>query len=243
MSSYGPLAAFYDSLTEDVGYGELYRYLRRHLTGVNLRRVLDMACGTGSLALLFAEQGIETVGMDLSRDMVARAKEKCRAGLPLSFEQGNMADFSLEKKVDAVVCMLDSFNYLTDPVDAVSAIGCFYEALNHGGKLIFDVRPRRQLMDFDDQMFMDETEDVVCVWRTEFDEEENLCYYDMDLFIREGDLWHREREEHVEYAYRLRWLRQTLLEAGFTDVRFFGDRSMMAPSPDDGRVFITAGKE
>jgi len=243
MSSYGPLAAFYDSLTEDVAYEQLYAYLMEHFQGVKLRRLLDMACGTGSLSLLFAEKGVETVGMDLSGEMVARAREKCREELPLSFAEGNMADFTLEQPVDGLVCMLDSFNYLLDPADAVNAISCFYKALNPGGKLIFDVRPRRQLMDFDDQMFMDETEDVVCIWRTEFDETENLCYYDMDLFIREGDTWRREREEHVEYAYRLRWLRQVLLEAGFTDVRFFGDRTMTAPGPDDARVFITARKE
>lgn len=247
MSAYGPLAEFYDSLTEDVDYPGLYGYLMWHFAqgGVKPRRVLDMACGTGSLSMLFASRGIETVGMDLSEDMLVRAREKAQTckGNPPEFLQGNMADFSVSQPVDGLVCMLDSFNYLTDPAQGVSAIRCFYKALAPGGMLIFDVRPRRQLMDFDGQMFMDETEDVFCTWRTEFSEEENLCFYGMDIFIREGDLWRREQEEHYEYAYRLRWLKEQLLAAGFADIRFYGDRTMAQPGPEDERVFITARKE
>lgn len=244
MSAYSALADFYDSLTEDVDYPGLYAYLMWHFRrgGVRLRRVLDMACGTGSLSMLFAQRGIETIGMDLSADMLRHARGKS-VGLGDNrpgFLQGSMANFSLAEPVDGLVCMLDSFNYLTDPADGVSAIECFYKALMPGGMLIFDVRPRRQLMAFDGQMFMDETEDVCCIWRTEFNPEENLCFYGMDIFVREGDCWRREQEEHYEYAYRLRWLRMQLASAGFTDICFYGDRTMAPPGPEDERVFITA---
>ncbi len=246
MSPYGPLARWYDSLTEDVDYPGLYDYLLdlMHREKVRPESVLDMACGTGSLSAIFVENGIKCYGMDLSEDMLARAREKYgeMEHAPV-FLQGNMAEFSLPEQVDVIVCMLDSFNYLTDPMDAVSAIDCFYKALAPGGMLIFDVRPRKQLMDFDGQMFMDETEDVVCIWRTEFDEEENLCFYGMDIFIREGDMWRREREEHYEYAYRLRWLREQMKNRGFEKIRLYGDRTLTPPEPEDERVFITARKD
>ena len=246
MSPYGPLASWYDSLTEDVDYEGLYEYLMAHLrrNGVKPEKVLDMACGTGSLSILFAENGSKVYGMDLSVDMLTRGCKKVLGmeNAPL-FLHGNMADFKLPEQVDVLVCMLDSFNYLVDPADGVSALRCFAQALRPGGMLIFDVRPRRRLMEFDGQMFMDENEDVVCIWRTEFDEEENICFYGMDIFIREGDMWRREREEHYEYAYRLRWLRQQLQEAGFSQVGFFGDRTMTLPGDEDERVFITARKD
>lgn len=247
MSAYGPLADYYDSLTEDVDYRGLYSYLMWHFKegGVKLRRLLDMACGTGSLSMLFAARGVETLGMDLSGDMLVRANEKTQdlTGNRPCFRQGDMADFRLDEPVDGLVCMLDSFNYLTSPADGAAALRCFYEALAPGGMLIYDVRPRRQLMDFDGQMFMDETDDVCCIWRTEFDLEENLCFYGMDIFIREEGLWRREQEEHYEYAYRLRWLREQMERIGFRNIRFFGDRTMTMPGPEDERVFITARKE
>ena len=247
MTAYGPLADFYDRLTEDVDYRSLYGYLMWHFTegGVKLRRLLDMACGTGSLSFQFASRGVETLGMDLSGEMLERAREKAKEfrGTPPQFFQGDMSDFHLSEPVDGLVCMLDSFNYLTDPADGVSALACFYEALAPGGMLIYDIRPRRQLMAFDGQMFMDETEDVCCIWRTEFDLEENLCFYGMDIFVREGELWRRHREEHYEYAYRLRWLKARMEDIGFRDIRVYGDRTMASPTTEDARVFITARKE
>lgn len=246
MSAYGALASYYDSLTQDVDYAGLHAYLMAHFRrgNVKLRRVLDMACGTGSLSYLFAADGVKTLGMDLSQEMLDRAGEKaaCFAGTAPEFRQANMADFQVDKPVDGLVCMLDSFNYLVDPAEGVSALRSFYRALALGGMLIFDVRPRKQLMAFDGQMFMDETEDVVCIWRTEFDAAENFCYYGMDIFSREGDLWRRNQEEHVEYAYRLRWLRQEMEAIGFQNIGFWGDRTMAAPGAEDERVFITARK-
>ena len=247
MSAYGPLASFYDQLTEDVDYRGLYAYLMWHFNsgGVTLRRVLDMACGTGSLSMQFAARGVETLGMDLSEEMLGRAREKAEnaKGPAPEYSLADMCDFSVPEPVDGLVCMLDSFNYLTDPADGIRALVCFYEALAPGGMLIFDIRPRRQLMAFDGQIFMDETDDVCCIWRTEFDESENICFYGMDLFIREGDLWKRSREEHYEYGYRLRWLKMEMEKIGFRQIRFYGDRTMAPPTERDERVFITARKE
>ena len=246
MSSYGPLADWYDSLTEDVDYEGLYAYLmaifRRN--GIQPDTVLDMACGTGSLSILFAENGSRCYGMDLSVDMLTRGARKVQDMDPAPmFLHGDMADFTLPEQVDVLVCMLDSFNYMATPEQGLRAISCFARALRPGGMLVFDVRPPEQLRAFDGQMFMDETEDVVCIWRTEFDEKENQCFYGMDIFVREGKLWRREQEEHVEYAYSLPWLQEQLQAAGFTDVHFYGERTFLPPQPDEERVFITARKE
>lgn len=246
MSSYGPLADFYDSLTEDVDYQSLYEYLmaicRRN--GVKPEVVLDMACGTGSLSFLFTQNGSRCYGMDLSLDMLARARDKAaqleRAPL---FSQGDMADFSAPEPVDLLVCMLDSFNYMTSPEKGKQAIASFARAVRPGGLLIFDIRPPEQLQAFDGQMFMDETEDVACIWRTEFDKKKNQCFYGMDIFVREGELWRREQEEHVEYAFSLEFLKQELESAGFRQVTFYGERTLMPPEPDEERIFITARKD
>ncbi|GAA4915979.1 class I SAM-dependent methyltransferase [Streptomyces coeruleoprunus] len=54
--------------------------------------VLDLGCGTGSLALLLAEDGHRVTGVDLAPRMVARAREKlAAAGLPGRFTVGDAA--------------------------------------------------------------------------------------------------------------------------------------------------------
>ena len=182
--------------------------------------------------------------MDLSTDMLTRAFDKAQEmENPPMFLHGNMADFTLPEPVDVLVCMLDSFNYMAKPEQGISAISCFAKALRPGGMLIFDVRPPEQLRAFDGQMFMDETEDVVCIWRTEFDEEENCCYYGIDLFRRRGALWARSFEQHCEYAYDPDTLEQWLREAGFARVECFGDRTLTPPGPDEQRMYFAAWKE
>lgn len=245
MSVYGPLADWYDSLTEDVDYEGLYEYLMAILRqkGIKPKTVLDMACGTGSLAMLFAEKGVKTYAVDLSEEMLIRAADKA-SGMrkPPVFLRGNMADFVAPEQVDALFCMLDSFNYLSDPRDGERAIQCFYDSIRPGGLLVFDIRTPECLRGFDGQMFMDETEDVVCIWRTEFDEQENQCFYGMDIFVREGELFRREQEEHLEYAYAPDDLREKLMRAGFRDVSIYGERSFFPPAEEEERIFIVARK-
>jgi len=94
----------------------------------------------------------------------------------------------------------------------------------------------------DGQVFLDEDDDVYCVWRGEFDEETNICSYGMDLFQRNGDVWKRSFEDHKEYAYSADQLVSYLKAAGFSWIRVYGDRRMEAPSPEDQRIYIKARK-
>ena len=57
--AYGPLAQVYDRFTQDVDYDALYAYLRQLIAaaGAAPQTVLDLACGTGSLAVRFAAAG------------------------------------------------------------------------------------------------------------------------------------------------------------------------------------------
>jgi SAM-dependent methyltransferase len=57
-------------------------------------RVADLGCGTGTLALLLAEEGYAVTGLDFSAEMVRRAVAK--AGDVADLRQGNAADPPLE---------------------------------------------------------------------------------------------------------------------------------------------------
>ena len=91
-------------------------------------------------------------------------------------------------------------------------------------------------------MFLDEDDDVYCVWRGEFDEQTNICSYAMDLFQRKGDLWERSYEEHREYAYGAEQLLTYLRHAGFTSIEVYADRRFEAPAPGEQRIYIKARK-
>ena len=153
-----------------------------------------------------------------------------------------LQELCLPRGVDLAVCALDSLDYILDPKDCEEAILRVFKALNPGGIFIFDVNTPEKLRSMDGQIFIDEDDDVFCLWRGEFDEQTNICSYGMDLFQRNGDVWQRSFEEHKEYAYSIEMLRAFLKKAGFTNIRVYGDRKFSSPDETDLRVYFKARK-
>ena len=245
VGAYEALAGSYDRLTNDVDYEQVVAFYRQILEreGVQPRTAVDLACGTGSVALLLARQGLQVVGVDMSEEMLTVASQKAQ-GLPNPplFVHQKLQELRLPRGVDLAVCALDSLDYILDPQDCRRAIARVYRALNPGGVFIFDVNTPEKLRAMDGQVFLDEDEDVYCVWRGEFDEKTNICSYGMDLFRREGRVWLRSFEEHREYAYSRETLTRYLREAGFTGIRVYGDRVFAEPEPGEQRIYLKARK-
>ena len=245
MSAYEALANSYDALTTDIPYDDMLNYmealLQRH--GVRPETVLDLACGTGSMSVLLAGRGYRVLASDLSEDMLAIASSKAAEleNAPFFICQP-MQRLRLPYTVDWVVCCLDSLNYVTDPEDCREAFRRVFASLSAGGVFIFDINTGEKLRGLDGQVFLDENEDTYCVWRAEFDREENICYYGMDLFQRHGDLWSRSFEEHREYAYTVEQLTAFLREAGFEIVEIYGDRTFDPPAENEQRIYFYAQK-
>lgn len=246
--SYTILAEYYDRLTNDVDYKQWADYVQRHFD--RLRRpvhaVLELGCGTGSLTKLLAERGYAMTALDLSPDMLTVAEQKCR-GLNVRFLCQDMTRLpiaSIAEQIDAVVSGLDSVNYVTRPKALARMFQRVYGILPPGGLFLFDVKTPLALENADGQTYLDEDEDLFCVWRGEYRPRRRICGYGLDLFIRQPDgSWTRGGEYHEEYAYTLEELTAWLQEAGFSHVRIYGDKTMHAPKEGAERVFFAARKE
>ena len=245
MSAYEALAGVYDRLTEDVGYERRADYLEKlfRKSRIPVRMVLDLACGTGSMTALLMGRGYEMIAADASPDMLSAAREKTegRTGIPPVFLNQSMPELDLYGTLDAAVCCLDSLNYLTSPRDVRRTFQRLRLFIAPGGILIFDVLSPSNLRDLDGQVFLDEREDVYCVWRAEYEKRSHICTYWMDLFTQRADgAWERSVEEHRERAYTVEELRAWLMEAGFTHIRTYGDCRMSAPREGERRIYFTA---
>ncbi|NLU23185.1 MAG: class I SAM-dependent methyltransferase [Clostridiales bacterium] len=245
MSCYATLASSYDQLTEDVQYEKradfLEKLFRRSRIGV--KTVLDLACGTGTMTWLLTARGYEMIGVDGSEDMLAEAAMKGTGEEPIPpiFLHQSMPRLDLYGTVDAAVCCLDSLNYLTDPRDVRRTLQRLHLFIAPGGVLIFDVNSRAKLEKLDNQVFLDETEDTYCVWRTEFEKRSGICTYWMDIFQKRPDgTYDRSYEVHRERAYTTEELTRWLEEAGFANVRTCGDLKLRPPKAEEQRIFFTA---
>lgn len=238
MSAYGALAAWYDALTRDVPYGEFADFYEAEFAadGGGFRLLLDLCCGTGTLTRILAERGYEMIGADASPDMLMRARENAE-GLPVPplFLCQSAEELDLYGTVDAAVCSLDGMDYIP-PAALPEVFRRLHLFVRPGGLVIFDVRTPESFRALDGQVFVDETEDVLCLWRADFNGDEDAMRYGMDIFSREGELWRRECEEHVEYAHTPEFLLETMEKAGFVSAALRPD----CPQSGDGRLFITA---
>ena len=204
---------------------------------------MDLACGTGSVTAILARKGLLVTGVDMSEEMLTVAQQKAaELDLQPRFICQSLQALYLPRGVDLAVCALDSLDYITDPADCKEAIRRVWKALNPGGIFIFDVNTPEKLRAMDGQVFLDEDDDVYCVWRGEFDEQTNICSYGMDLFQRQGSVWQRSFEEHREYAYSADQLVGYLKAAGFTHIRVYADRKFEAPAEEEQRIYIKARK-
>ena len=239
MSAYDALAASYDGLMADGAYRRRAAFLERRLkkSPIPVETVLDLACGTGTMACLLAKRGYEVIAADGSGEMLAQAAAKAEglARRPLFLQQA-MPRLRLAQPVDAVVSTLDSLNYLTAERDLRETFRRVRRWLKPGGLFLFDVNTPYKLRRMDGQLYMDETEDSVCIWRTFFSEKKQVCTYQVDLFrLQPGGAWARSFEEHRERAWSAEVLRRSLEEAGFSALRLTGDLTDKPPRLNEDR--------
>ncbi len=248
MNSYSFLAGCYDKLTTDVDYAAWASYLEGHFNRIGLpgNLVLDLGCGTGSLTRQLAERGYEMIGVDLSPDMLMEAMDKCgdlEGATPPLFLCQSMDKLDLYGTIDGCVSCLDSINYVTDAEKLKKAFGRVHLFLMTGGLFIFDVNTIQKFQAMDGQIYLDETEDTYCVWRTSYDSDTNLCEHAMDIFSQDKNgLWDRGEELHQERGYALDQLTQYLQEAGFENISLYGELSQNPPKDGEQRVFFVAQK-
>jgi SAM-dependent methyltransferase len=104
-----------------------------------VRRVVDLACGTGHHALRLARRGYRVTGLDLSAASIAFLRDEAAAErLPVTARVGDMTDFRLEEPADAAICMQDSQGHLLTNEALVAHLRAVAANVRPGGLYIFD---------------------------------------------------------------------------------------------------------
>src|SRR5262249_36866272 len=140
---YGRLAAFWDEYgsTFVPAYGRFLAAVAA-FHDFPVRRVLDLACGTGLLTRQAAAHADAVTGLDRSEAMLRVARARTGGG-KVRYVRGDFRDFSLPETFDAAVCGSDSLNYLHEPGELADVFGCVSRHLAPGGFFIFDVLDHR----------------------------------------------------------------------------------------------------
>lgn len=138
-------AKYYDLLYKNKEYAAEAEYvaalLKRHQKGVG--RILELGCGTGAHAELLARMGFQVHGVDLSREMLAKAEAR-KASLPaeiaarLTFCHGDVRSVRTGETYDAVISLFHVMSYQASNADLKSAFETAATHLAKGGVFLFD---------------------------------------------------------------------------------------------------------
>ncbi|MBQ9079725.1 MAG: methyltransferase domain-containing protein [Clostridia bacterium] len=245
--AYGRLAEVYDTLNAELDYVAWADFVEAAFERYIGRRpeiVLDLACGTGRMTYELAARGYDMIGVDGSAEMLGEAMER-RVSInnPLYLMQ-DMRDFELYGSVGAVLCCLDSINYLTEESDVLACFAAVRNYLDPGGLFLFDVStPYRFEHIFADNAYVleDEEKGIYCGWQNSFDAESGLCEFLLSVFERNDDnSYDRFDETQCERLYTLDKLRELLAASGLEYIDCLGGFDFAAPADNADRWYIAA---
>jgi len=247
MNIYGDFASIYDNFIE-APYEQWAQYIeeiwRKH--GVAPKMVLDLACGTGSLTHIMAAKGYDMIGVDVSPEMLAIARAKGNVDSQILFLQQDMREFELYGTVDAVVCVCDGINYLTEPADLDRVLALVRNYLNPGGLFIFDINsPYKYENILAENTFAHTDETAAYIWENFYDANERINEYDMTFFVADGGgcYYRRFEETHVQRAYSIEEIKSALESADLEYLAHYAELTLDSPEADCQRIFFVTRKK
>ncbi len=246
QKQYTAIAPYYDRLNA-VDYDAWCDFIEKQLATYGKasrglppeRELLDLACGTGAIALRMAQRGYDVVGVDLSAEMLAVARQRAEAQrTPILLLQQDMRAFELYGTVEAALCCLDSMNYLLTRRDWEKTFALLHNYIEPQGLLLFDVHTKACLQRFGTQDFVCEDDGVVLTWQNDYRASDATCDFYLSFFCEGADGRYTRIEEHQrERAFSDRTIRDMLKKNGFAVLSACADLLGTPCTRDDDRCF------
>jgi len=227
----------YDSILETDIYDIIYRHsykkqasiferlIKKHKPSGN--RLLDMCCGTGAHLNIYKHLGYEITGVDLSKAMVDKARKRFES---TEIIQGDMRLFSPDKKYDIITCHSFSILHNTTFNDLTKTFTNFFNSLEKGGVLIFDVldkkadspqvdseNPEEISIDPDSQLFTEYGDEFDLDYDVQWHYIENKGLFVISIHLRiDSEKGVKEIQETIDMgAFSIDEIIDTLKKIGF----------------------------
>ncbi|WFD11261.1 class I SAM-dependent DNA methyltransferase [Tepidibacter hydrothermalis] len=244
---YKDFAFIYDNLMDNVDYDKWVEYIEEIIEkeNVDVKNILELACGTGNLTIPFAKKDYDILGIDISEDMLSVAREKCiDDGIEVVFLNQDMTELDFEiYNLDCVLCACDGFNYILEDEDIQTIFHNVYELLKQKGVFIFDISSYNKLSNIlGNNTFGENREDITYIWENYFDYESDIVEMDLAFFTREGEHYQKFEETHYQRAYKNDEILSMLKNVGFEDVKVYKDFTFSNADEECERAFFVCKK-
>ena len=218
MSIYTEYASVYDRSGQLAFSLRMIPYLEallgRH-TAVG-KVMLELACGTGTVAIAMAERGWEVYAVDGSAQMLAEAQAKARDhDVSITWSQQDMRRVVLPAQVGLATCLYDSMNYMLTSEDLSSVFAQVHSALLPGGVFLFDMITAWALStQWDNETYFTEHEGLSMIMQSDYDPTRQRASVRVICYVEQGGLYRKIEEQHVEQAYPAEQIATLLTDVG-----------------------------
>ncbi len=202
-----------------------------------VKKVLDLACGTGRLALALAEKGYDITGIDRFPKTLERARENAeKRSLRLKLVRTSLQEINVEGPFDAAYCV-QALYYLSNEEELSNALTKIQFIIRPGGILIIDTGNFMSIFGiFQRVRKMQARGKDWWVKRTvihKIDDVNNLCYHTEHNIMKVNGRIHKWRETHVLRMWTFPELRVQLANHGFTKIHLFGQQKARTKEATD----------
>jgi SAM-dependent methyltransferase len=109
--------------------------------------IFDLSCGDGRHAIEWARRGYQVTGLDLSNDLLERARERAdEAKMEVSFIQGDMREIPFTASFDLLVNFFTSFGYFREDAENEKVLHAISKALRPSGYFLMDYLNREHVI-------------------------------------------------------------------------------------------------
>lgn len=209
------------------------------LTGIESGTVLDLCCGPGRHSIELAKRGFAVTAVDRTLFLLNKAKASAaRANLNIEFIESDMREFVRPGTFNLILNMFTSFGYFDNKGEDLNVLSNMYESLQPGGVLLLDVMGKEVMARRIQPITVMEGTDAMIIERHEiFDDWSRLRN---EWIVIKGESVKSVKFHHTVYSGQE--LRSLLEQAGFEDVKLFGDLDGNEYGFDAARL-ITVGRK
>ncbi len=218
-------------------YAEFVRKCFENESDIEVKEVLDLGCGTGGITALLADMGYDTVGVDISPEMLMCARENT-AGKDVLLLNQDMRSFELYGTVQGIVCSFDTLNYLSSEEELTETLSLCRLYMEKGGVMVCDINSLyRYEKVYGTNSFVYEVDDDMLVWQNEWDGEKGECAFYLTMFAADEYGYSREDETTVQKYFSPEALSSCARKAGFTSVKLYGEKDLSSPAETSEKLY------
>jgi len=210
------------------------------LTKPGGKAVLDLCCGPGRCSIALAKKGFRVTGVDRTRYLLNRAREKARAAhVKIEWVRKDMRDFVRPDSFALVLSMFTSFGYFDDKREDVIVLENIFASLQPGGACLIDVLGKERLARILQSTTSTDLADGSVVV------ERHQIFDDWTRVANEWLILRNRRVKRFQFHHTIysgQELRDRMERAGFVGVKLYGNLDGDEYGPNAERLIAVGSK-